>query len=1204
MNDIIDKGRKLFYNFEVWRTKVWGDISKDFSKNFGFIPRCMNGLQSTYKSRRLEKYSDFVSKTISTHMHLIWIDKKDHIWLKCFTCTQEYLLVKEPETSSLHGQLPVSPELDRKAEEELGFEPFCMKCRFTKFSIKITKLIVWIQCLNCHQIYKITKIDRKSKREVIIQKFPSDMRPVRYSAHVFDSNEVKKVFDTLSHDIIDLDDDSVESVLFDPARLFSTTLVETACDYCNNRGWPWWIAPPYGRELNFHSKKVILYLRDPNTSPFIVDIVEVTDNNMKDKDRRYSYGDNPKYMDISHVDLSEKTRIITFKHRHSGEKALKEAHKFCGFMNWKIINRFTLKGYVPKKAIIINRHIAVAGVSPPYTWIAADVTKLRLDKKREDDCLENLFSHESIEQARLLTRITNNRWEQYESKYLQKQCQENNWQIVNWEVTEDGIFFYDFDPSDESSRRAKYLEAVRKKEGKQFGKGPFEGLDPSTTSISVIAQKAIHFDLTPLQKYPQLMKLELNGNMLTQIDLSPLQYCSNLKELNLSHNHLETVNLEPLRTCKHLKILDLCSNDLTEIDLTPLKDCLEISKIGLYYNQLTSIKLPPFPTEASLKLLLLDNNELTDINLEPLQNCTNLERIDLGNNKLSEINLFPLQNCRGLQELDLSLDHNEISDIDLTPLENCSKPLILRLNVNNLTYIDLIPLRKCIKLKQLNLEFNQITDIDLTPLRECNELRSLDLGENNLANIDLSPLSKNRILELLGLEGNKLSKINLDLLRDCLNLRMVCLYSNQLSQIDLAPLQSLETLFLSSNQLTNIDLAPLQQCKDLKTIDLKNNQLTTIDLDPLRSCLNLESLKIVKNKLTEIDLTPLSNCSKLKEIDLGQNALKKVIWSRFGPELSGVNFSGSRLRQIDLRPLQECTGLTSLSIGFGGNKVNTDVSPLFKCKNLNHVNLGSDLIADIQLSHLQLPKGLEKIKLRINWVDISSISKEVRSDDCVADIIEPDAKLRLKEQEFLSELRLVLPSNTELDALCQKTGGHIVSLKLDRLGIEEIPESIGNLTKLRSLDIGWNKLTYLPDSIGKLKCLERLNLHSNQLERIPETIGLLKNLKDLVLSRNQLKILPRSVGDLISLERLFLDENFSMNYIPESISQLTNLRLLLLILSPIKKLPQGLNNLINLRIHFDKQFTIRHGEAYFSSGKMRTDSYSQERLKELGLKSN
>jgi len=55
--------------------------------------------------------------------------------------------------------------------------------------------------------------------------------------------------------------------------------------------------------------------------------------------------------------------------------------------------------------------------------------------------------------------------------------------------------------------------------------------------------------------------------------------------------------------------------------------------------------------------------------------------------------------------------------------------------------------------------------------------------------------------------------------------------------------------------------------------------------------------------------------------------------------------------------------------------------------------------------------------------------------------------------------------------------------------LQRIPASIGNLRKLRVLDLEENKLDTLPNEIGYLRELQKLVMQSNQLTSLPRAVG-------------------------------------------------------------------------------------------------------------------
>jgi LysM repeat protein len=161
-----------------------------------------------------------------------------------------------------------------------------------------------------------------------------------------------------------------------------------------------------------------------------------------------------------------------------------------------------------------------------------------------------------------------------------------------------------------------------------------------------------------------------------------------------------------------------------------------------------------------------------------------------------------------------------------------------------------------------------------------------------------------------------------------------------------------------------------------------------------------------------------------------------------------------------------------------------------------------------------------------------------------------------------TELDLKKKDLTELpESIGQLT--KLVKLYLNDNELEAIPESIGRLTNLQHLDIGGNQITIMPESIGELRNLQSLYISRNQLSKLPESIGWLTNLRALDLNRNQLSALPESIGQLTSLHRLSVGENQLITF-PEPIVQLTNLMNLNFSRNKLSKLPVSIRQLKNL----------------------------------------
>ncbi|KAF3772769.1 Disease resistance protein [Nymphaea thermarum] len=115
------------------------------------------------------------------------------------------------------------------------------------------------------------------------------------------------------------------------------------------------------------------------------------------------------------------------------------------------------------------------------------------------------------------------------------------------------------------------------------------------------------------------------------------------------------------------------------------------------------------------------------------------------------------------------------------------------------------------------------------------------------------------------------------------------------------------------------------------------------------------------------------------------------------------------------------------------------------------------------------------------------------------------------------------------------------------LSKKELPDSIGNMTKLEELDLnGCERLGALPASLGNMEDLTELDLNG-MLERLPDQIGRMTKLEKLDLRFcKSLRTLPDSIGNMTNLVEL--DISFTgIEHLPGSIvylEKLTTLRMM------------------------------------------------------------
>ena len=82
---------------------------------------------------------------------------------------------------------------------------------------------------------------------------------------------------------------------------------------------------------------------------------------------------------------------------------------------------------------------------------------------------------------------------------------------------------------------------------------------------------------------------------------------------------------------------------------------------------------------------------------------------------------------------------------------------------------------------------------------------------------------------------------------------------------------------------------------------------------------------------------------------------------------------------------------------------------------------------------------------------------------------------------------------------------------LERMGLTALPESLGDLTLSRDLDLGFNKISTLPESFASITLGGNLYLSRNEISTLPESFGSVTVGGGLYLqNNNRLTTFPKS----------------------------------------------------------------------------------------------
>ncbi|KAL2650484.1 hypothetical protein R1flu_018612 [Riccia fluitans] len=151
------------------------------------------------------------------------------------------------------------------------------------------------------------------------------------------------------------------------------------------------------------------------------------------------------------------------------------------------------------------------------------------------------------------------------------------------------------------------------------------------------------------------------------------------------------------------------------------------------------------------------------------------------------------------------------------------------------------------------------------------------------------------------------------------------------------------------------------------------------------------------------------------------------------------------------------------------------------------------------------------------------------------------SSVQIKECDNLEHLWESLGSNKSLS-----------DLSIDScFRLRHLPNSLGQLTALQELKLCRLGISILPDSIGALENLRTFWLSElDSMESLPDSIGQLKSLKFLRIQNcGTLNRLPETVGQLHALELFELEDCASLDWLPVSLRKLREVTNLVLKIS-------------------------------------------------------
>ncbi len=320
---------------------------------------------------------------------------------------------------------------------------------------------------------------------------------------------------------------------------------------------------------------------------------------------------------------------------------------------------------------------------------------------------------------------------------------------------------------------------------------------------------------------------------------------------------------------------------------------------------------------------------------------------------------------------------------------------------------------------------------------------------------------------------------------------------------------------------------------------------------------NLKCLKYDGEGLSE----KIQNLKKLENLSISgfDDKLPNGIWSLINLKKLELSFFESLVINTEIENL---TNLEYLDLS--ANNIDDLPDEIWNLENLKKLDISSTNIKKLS-NNISKLKNLTELSLDID-LTLGLENKIKKLDKLTKLNIYIDKKnclQKIKNFSNFNNLELSILSSVNLPKVIFRQE-NIIELSFLSDTLKILPDEIGMLINLKTLDVGYNKLTDLPKEIGKLKKLENLNISCNDIYNLPNSIWKLDNIIDLILSNIGLEELSTQIYNLSKLEFLDLSANY-LDELPSEIGSLIKLKHLDLSYNDFSVFPSEIENLINLK---------------------------------------
>ncbi|XP_070489895.1 leucine-rich repeat-containing G-protein coupled receptor 4-like [Chironomus tepperi] len=180
------------------------------------------------------------------------------------------------------------------------------------------------------------------------------------------------------------------------------------------------------------------------------------------------------------------------------------------------------------------------------------------------------------------------------------------------------------------------------------------------------------------QKFPNLVRIQLNNFGLRMIDDFSFKNCKNVQYIHLRNNKINQIHENSFQNNPELIELFLENNEIAVLPENLLMNLHKLKGLDFGTNRISSLPANFFSQLISLDFLFLNENLLKDLPANVFSGLKNMTMIYLNSNKLEVIHAYPFGMLPKLKAV--NLHSNQIYAIDEKFIDNTSVNLIHMLN--------------------------------------------------------------------------------------------------------------------------------------------------------------------------------------------------------------------------------------------------------------------------------------------------------------------------------------------------------------------------------------------------------------------------------------------------------------------------------------------------------------------------------------------